>query len=270
MASQRPSLRSRSGAAIAEVAVVVGIIALLIGILIPTAQAVRHRSIVAQCASHLQQLGLGLRAYVTEHRALPASRYKPGMQVVAGTGALPGRQPMANDVTAGVYLLVKEKYVRSDALLCPRTGAADDDDTAAAAQDLTPVVTARSNFADYRASLGYSFATPYPESNDRRVRVTRLLGHSSVLAADMNPGLAGRGDNVALPTVDSSRSALRYANSGNHGKDGQNVLFGDGRVEWLTTSFVGPLDDNIYTNRKGETWWGPTDDLDAVLLPTDD
>jgi len=249
------------------VTVVVGIIALLIGILIPTAQAVRHRSFVTQCAAHLQQLGQATRMYVLENGSLPRTRYEPGMQIVAGTGAgvadpFAADGPRANDITAAIHLLRKAQRLQTDLFVCPFS----DSDMAVAE---TVDARLQSNFSDYRRNLGYSFATPYFESS-RPVRVTRLLGASFVLAADINPGFAGLGDNAALPTIESRGRELRMANSVNHNKDGQNVLFGDGHVEWTSTAFTGPLDDNIYTNRRGETWAGPVDDLDAVLLPTDD
>jgi type II secretory pathway pseudopilin PulG len=250
-----------------EVTVVVGIIALLIGILIPTAQAVRHQSYVTQCASHLQQLGVAVRMYVTENRSLPRTTFAPDMQMTRGTGTksldpFSPSGPVPNDVTAGIHLLRRAQNLEAGLFICPFSDA----DLAIAD---TAVAKRQSNFTDYRQNLGYSFANPYPRSN-ATIRMTRLLGKSFVLAGDINPGFAGIGDNVALPTLDSRGARLRMANSVNHDKEGQNVLFGDGRVEWTHTAFVGPLEDNIYTNRRGETWAGPVDDLDAMLLPTDD
>lgn len=261
------SVRNRCGASLVEVTVVVGIIALLIGILIPTAQAVRHRSYVTQCASHLQQLGVAMRAYVTEYRSLPRTTYVAGAAMMAGTGVMSkdpfnGVGPLPNDVTAAVHLLRRTQDLPADLFICPFS------DAERAIAD-TGKASRQSNFSNYRVNLGYSFANPYPESG-LGIRTSRLLGKSFVLAADINPGFAGIGDNAALPTLDSRGSELRMANSVNHDKDGQNVLFGDGRVEWTTTAFAGPFEDNIYTNRRGETWAGPVDDLDAMLLPTDD
>ena len=73
---------------------------------------------------------------------------------------------------------------------------------------------------------------------------------------------------------------MREGNSNNHGKDGQNVLYGDGHVEFQNNPFCGTSRDNIYT-RGGPTWDTadrPSQDLiaspytanDSVLLPTDD
>jgi prepilin-type processing-associated H-X9-DG protein len=263
----RQASRSR-GASFVEVIVVVGIIALLIGILIPTAQAVRHQSFITQCASHLQQLGAAMTMYVDEHRSLPRTTYVAGAPLTAGTGKESAdpfgvEGPQANDITASIQLLRRTQKLKADLFVCPFS------DPERAIPD---AVDARlqSNFSNYRQNLGYSFAVPYPAEGSRMPRVSRLLTKSYILAADINPGLAGVGDNAAMPTLKSPTRLQTMANSANHAKDGQNVLYGDGHVDWVTSAFAGPLEDNIFTNRHNETWTGPVDDLDVMLLPTDD
>lgn len=250
-----------------EVTVVVLIIGLLVGIFIPTAQAVRSQSYITQCAANLQRIGVAMSTYVTENRSLPFTRFDPTMPLAAGTGTKATDPfgvdgPRANDVTASAFLLLRTQALPAEAFVCPIS----DPDLSAA--DTADVLT-RSNFTNYRSNLGYSFAVPFADTG-KLLRPTRALSRSYVLAADVNPGMAGEGDNVMLPTADSSNRKLRMANSANHGKTGQNVLFGDGHVEWADTAFSGPMEDNIFTNRRGETWAGPVDDLDVLLLPTDD
>ena len=45
---------------------------------------------------------------------------------------------------------------------------------------------------------------------------------------------------------------MRLANSNNHDKDGQNILYGDGHVAWESNPFVGVNRDNIYTTADGK------------------
>ncbi|MGA2501111.1 MAG: hypothetical protein ABSH20_25520 [Tepidisphaeraceae bacterium] len=71
-----------------------------------------------------------------------------------------------------------------------------------------------------------------------------------VLAADMNPGIAGK-------------------NSRNHEWRGQNVLFADYHVEWKSTPACGVSGDDIYTNKTGEMEASPVDAGDSVPLPID-
>ena len=99
------------------------------------------------------------------------------------------------------------------------------------------------------------------------------------VAADINPGTTGNSgnDNVLAPNTSSSGQSMRYGNSNNHGKDGQNVLYGDGHVEFQNNPFCGTNGDNIYT-RGGPVWGTTGQNLvaspytanDSVLLPTDD
>jgi prepilin-type processing-associated H-X9-DG protein len=79
---------------------------------------------------------------------------------------------------------------------------------------------------------------------------------------------------------------MRLGNSANHEQDGQNVLYGDGHVEFQNNPFCGSQRDNIYTGRYGATTSLPFsvgnstpannissssyDGTDSILLPTDD
>jgi prepilin-type processing-associated H-X9-DG protein len=74
------------------------------------------------------------------------------------------------------------------------------------------------------------------------------------LAADRGPGVIyqDKAKTIILNNVyatnntqDSAR-IQRLANSQNHGREGQNVLFADGHVEFLRTVFVGINQNNIY------------------------
>ena len=102
-------------------------------------------------------------------------------------------------------------------------------------------------------NLSYSFHNPY---DDDAAIGTGFIGQQRpgttfAVAADVNPGAAG-------------------GNSANHDARGQNVLYGDGHVEWTKKSAVGVSGDNIYTARDGNVTASPVDRDDSILLPTDD
>jgi prepilin-type processing-associated H-X9-DG protein len=72
---------------------------------------------------------------------------------------------------------------------------------------------------------------------------------------------------------------MKQANSNNHDGDGQNVLFGDGHVEFLQNPFVGVQRDNIFTRQTtnsqvSDSWAntlkGSFNANDSVLLPSDE
>jgi prepilin-type processing-associated H-X9-DG protein len=110
------------------------------------------------------------------------------------------------------------------------------------------------NFAQPVLNNSYSFFNMYPdtEAYGRGFKWTDSLSSTYAVAADMNPGrtatpTGGFRDNVTVVSTNSSNKEMRLGNSNNHNKEGQNVLFADGSVRFVTTPFEGPQRDNIYT-----------------------
>lgn len=89
------------------------------------------------------------------------------------------------------------------------------------------------------------------------------------VAADLNPGASADRD-VRSVTLNSPAARMRKANSTNHEQDGQNVLYGDGHVEFQNNPLCGVKRDNIYTNRSTRIAASPADARDSVLLPAQD
>ncbi|MEM6333602.1 MAG: type II secretion system protein [Planctomycetota bacterium] len=68
----------RGGFSLIELLVVISIIALLVGVLLPTLSAVRARAIGIACASNLRQIGLGFELYLMDHdQTFPRAEFMP-------------------------------------------------------------------------------------------------------------------------------------------------------------------------------------------------
>ena len=273
----RHHCRARRAFTIIELLVVIGIIGILIAILLPAIEHVRHQAYIDKCASNLRQIGLAITIYEGEnHGSWPRTVYNVATAdaPVKGTGATaadaftPGSAVQANDLTAGLFLLLKAEKLPTVLFICPYN-----DDTSFTAD--TPDVGSRANFTNQKINLGYSFANPYPDA----AAVTAgyaLTGHLPSMfpiGADKNPGRGEGNDDVYAVTAASAESTMEEANSPNHEREGQNVIYADGHVSYERSPFVGLGKDNIYTARNGVApvvERSPFDATDSVLLPTDD
>lgn len=239
------------GFTLLELIIAVGIIGLLIALLLPAVERAREQAIQVKCASNLRTIGQAIWLYANEnHGNYPRTRYVADAPLAFGTNAtatdpFQAGGPLANDVTAAVFLLIRTQRVPGEMFVCPY------DDENHWEPDRAPDLGNRSNFSDYKKNLGYSFANPYPSAAAARAGyalTTHLHGEFAV-AADMNPGTGGN------------------QNSDNHEDRGQNVLYADGHVIWQDGVLVGIDQDNIFTNRAGIVLGSPADPNDSVLLP---
>jgi prepilin-type N-terminal cleavage/methylation domain-containing protein/prepilin-type processing-associated H-X9-DG protein len=278
--------RHGSGFTLVELLVVIGIIALLISMLLPVVSRAREHANVLKCASNLRQIGIGMIIYSSaEHDgAFPRAVYNPNQHLqldnagylvpdTFGNSGYVGE----NNVPASLFLLMKHQQLSPALFICPSTegvpGFATSD----------PQLS--SNWERIPDNLSYSLAAPYPSPAGAADGFAwkNTLGSEFALAADINPGTRGGSNpanNVVGPVHAAATRQMAAANSNNHGNKGQNVLYGDGHIEFQTTPYCGAMHangfrDHIYT--AGATDGGicddtalPVDAKDSVLLPTDD
>jgi len=212
----------------------------------------RFHSLKQKCQIQQSSIFQGFRNYVSDHDGQP-----PTLPTNAGDHwwkvGDQGEENHSN--TRRLYLLVKEGYVKLGKFVCPACKNAEK-------LEMNP--SQLQKFRDFpgRRYITYSF-----QIRCRRTGNGKLLCRN-VIMADLNPLFEELPEDYSKELSLRLNKMLLSLNSINHNRRGQNVLFGDGRVEYLKTRFIG-LDD-IFTLRDTDVYHGyeaPSCETDFFLAP---
>ena len=235
----------RRGMTLTDLAVVAGVVALLIAAVVPILGTVAdERENRVKCANNLKEIGRGLLIYSNNNKGVyPRVRSNLTGVLAQYTGALAedpfkgADAPQENDVTAAMFLVVRETAVSLEHFICPSTTA----------QTWIPEGRTERQASNFPSDkhLSYSITNPYADTKAFAFgyRYNGNVPADFAVMADINPGGAA----LQKLTAASGQTQMREGNSANHQRDGQNVMFNDMHVEFVVTPFVGAGQDNIYT-----------------------
>ncbi|MCK4753515.1 MAG: hypothetical protein KAS75_08705 [Planctomycetes bacterium] len=252
--TKKVTLRSRFWRNFGEIAAVAALILFVSGILLPPLNFARQKSWQTRCQKQLSSIFQGSSSYRGDHDG-----QLPSVATAAGEPwwkvGYQGTENHSN--TRSIWLLVKGDYVDPADFVCPGRSQGR-----ALQFDISDV----SNYNDFpaRRYVTYSF----------RIKCDKSLMESShgrqALMADLNPLFEKLPQNYAGHLKLKLDESLLNINSINHNRHGQNVMFGDGSVNFVKSRNIGILQDDIFTLQNTDLYQGvevPSCETDAFLAP---
>jgi hypothetical protein len=214
-------------------------ILLCVGLLMPPAlNYMRGQYAKTTCQNNLRVIYSALHDYSLRHKG-----EFPDVAKAA---------PPPRDVAGMALPMLKDEGLLRAAASCPSNGEPAEPLTTAELRAMTP-----EEFDQHIASLAGSYAYS--------------LGYRDALGRIVGPRLDADQPNDHLPIMadrppfgQGSAAGLLFANSVNHGGDGQNVLFSDGHVIYSRVRTVGVNGDDIFLNQNNKVEAG-LNALDTVL-----
>jgi len=216
--------------------------------------SVRQKSWQQHCQLQSSQIFEGFSQYSSDHDGK-----LPAVAAEAGTPwwkvGYQGGENHSN--TRPMWLLAKLNYSKPADFVCP--GASGDK-----ALQLSTLQVQNYNDFPSREHVTYSFRISCHTAESSRLICRK------VLMADLSPLFENLPDDYSKSFKLRLNKVLLTANSINHKRRGQNILFGDGRVEFVKTRHTNLLEDDIFTLRDTDIYQGhevPSSETDFFLAP---
>jgi len=239
--------RSR-GFSVTEVIVVLAVLVVVaaIGVVLFGSRSRRAHPNSQVCAANLNGLFKAMYTYSvsngdwfpvagTTDSAIDAQGFR-APSLAGRAGVMPSDVGLQNNVTASLFTMVRDGSTGTKSWICPSTSDVKDPltDDGTQSGNFLPLTNRWDFFAD--ANLSYSPINMYHAAVGDRW--TTNVAPDFIIMGDNN--------NASGPGVHTPAATPAADNSSSHKGDGQNVLFGDGHVEFVTDPDRGPAGDDIH------------------------
>jgi hypothetical protein len=284
----------------ADFLVVLALAVFLLTLAGPLASKPRAQASRVVCRANLGRIGKAMLVYAGDYDgALPRAGGPTTTWGCLGINwAAPDRHtaygvtPDTNEggrasISSCFYLLVKYLEMPTKVFVCP----SDQGSTPFALTDEESVPRSDFQFIDAWDfgncpfnKCSYTYHIPFSQ-----YALTTTRDPNLAVAADRSPWIAGPAYDVDteswavfmpdIPPYNGTVHQARQGNAWSHEKDGQNVLFLDGRAVFERRSHCGVVDDNIYTRSTMSSrsdplgtmpstgsWFRPTNESDSLLV----
>jgi hypothetical protein len=227
-------------------------------VFLPALGYLRYHSRLQQCQMQQSSFFRGLSSFISEH-----ADQRPTVATAAGAPwwkvGYQGSENHSN--TRKIYLLVQGNYVKLSSFVCPGSKRGR------IVQATPSQIQAYKDFPD-RSGVTYSFRI------NCRLMGNGQLGCQKVVMADCNPLFEDLPKDFSEAFKLQIDGKSRTLNSNNHSyfgnRRGQNILLGDGHVEFLHTRHFGVSKDDIFTVHGTDVYQGfevPFCENDFFLAP---
>ncbi len=231
-------------------------ILLIAGIFIPQLSFMRNNYWQKLCQMQLARIGESIQSYSNDNDGQP-----PQVQAAVGDPwwkvGYNGKENQSN--TRNLWLLAKKGYLNPSDFVCPAKCEGK-------VLEFDPAKAKDYNDFPSRRYITYSFRITC-KTRDPNIKMTKCR---MVLMSDLNPLFENLPQDYTKDLRLHVNEKLAKLNSINHGRRGQNVLFGDNSVQFTASRTVGLDADDIFTLRDTKTYEGreiPKSHADAFLAP---